>query len=165
MLINEFLVNFQNTKLMYRNLICSSDKLSENIRKISSTIAQERIKLSRNKSNQGGKRPVHGKLWNTDEKKWRQHRWQDICNYVIERINTVNMAILPKALCRFSATSTKILLQFFTELGQIILKFVLKHIIPQTTSNLEKKTTATATTTKKLEVSYALILNYIAKLQ
>lgn len=48
------------------------------------------------------------------------------------RINIVNMTILPKVLCRFSAICTKIPLQFFTELGQIIIKFVLKHITPQT---------------------------------
>ena len=37
------------------------------------------------------------------------------------------MAILPKAIYRVNAMSTKILMAYFTELEQIILNFVLNH--------------------------------------
>ena len=50
--------------------------------------------------------------------------WQDILCLWIGRIKIGKMTMLPKAIYRFSAIPVTIPMTFFTELGQVILKYV-----------------------------------------
>lgn len=68
----------------------------------------------KNKHNQGGKRPEHWKLQDTDKQNWTQMEAYQ-CSW-IRMLNIVKMSILPEAIDRFNTNPIKIPMAVFKEI-------------------------------------------------
>lgn len=88
------------------------------------TINSKTNKIHGNKYNQGVTDLNSENYHHIGEVNWRWHKWKDILNSRIGRINIVQMILIPKAVYTFKACPIKISVVILAKLEQRILKHV-----------------------------------------
>ena len=91
------------------------------------------------------------KIKDTNKRKSILYSW-------IERINTIKMSILANAICRFNAIPIKIPVSLFTEVEEILLKFIKNQKSCPIAKEIMRKSKAGGTILPDFKLCYKAII-------